>query len=190
VSTTAASFACPRCGTAVAGGQEYCLQCGLRQPGRWRVGPPPTDTQGLRLRVAALAAVAVVGAAIAIAVASNGSQEEQVLTAIGGSATVPASSVEPDAALAQWTRAEHGWTIVLVSVPKTRGRSAAVVAAQQARAKGLRQVGVLDSSTFASLRPGYWMAFTGKYETEAEATSVLRRARAAVKGARVAQVAS
>ena len=47
-----------------------------------------------------------------------------------------------------------------------------------------------DSSVFASLRPGYWMAFTGKYETEAEATSVLRRARAVVKGARVAQVAS
>jgi hypothetical protein len=190
VSTTAASSACPRCGTAVVAGQEYCLQCGLRQPGRWRVGPPPSDTQGLRLRVAALAAVAVVGAAIAIAIASNDSGDEQVLTAIGGSATVPASPVEPDAALARWSRAENGWTIVLVSVPKTRGRNAAVVAAQQARAKGLRQVGVLDSSSFASLRPGYWMAFTGKYETEAEATSVLRRARAAVKGARVALVAS
>ncbi len=189
MSTTAAS-ACPRCGTAIARGQEYCLQCGLRQAGRWRVGPPPTDAEGLRLRVAALAAVAVVGAAIAVAVASDGSGEEQVLTAIGGSATVPATPVEPGASLAQWSRAEHGWTIVLVSVPKTRGRNAAVVAAQQARARGLRQVGVLDSSTFASLRPGYWMAFTGKYETEAEATSVLRRARAAVKGARVAQVAS
>ena len=113
-----------------------------------------------------------------------------MLTAIGGSATVPQTPVEPGASLAQWSRAEHGWTIVLVSVPKTRGRNAAVVAAQQARARGLRQVGVLDSSAFASLRPGYWMAFTGKYETEAEATSVLRRARAAVKGARVAQVAS
>ena len=184
------SSACPRCGTAIARGQEYCLQCGLRQPGSWRVGPPPTDTGGLRLRVAALAAVAVVGAAIAIAVASNGPGEEQVLTAIGGSATVPSTPVEPGASLAQWSRTENGWTIVLVSVPKTRGRNAAVVAAQRARARGLHQVGVLDSSSFASLRPGYWMAFTGKYETEAEATSVLRRARAAVKGARVAQVAS
>ena len=188
--STAAASVCPRCGTSVARGQEYCLRCGLRQPGRWRVGPPPTDRDGLRLRIGALAAVAVVGAASAIAVASDGSGEEQVLTAIGGSATVPATPVEPGASLAQWSRAEHGWTIVLVSVPKTRGRNAAVVAAQQARARGLGQVGVLDSSAFASLRPGYWMAFTGKYETEAEATSVLRRARAAVKGARVAQVAS
>ena len=185
-----ADAACPRCGTAVARGQEYCLQCGLRQPGRWRVGPPPTDAHGLRLRIAGLAAVAVVGAAVAIAVASKGPSEERVLTAIGGSATVPTTAVEPGASLAQWARAERGWTIVLVSVPKTRGRNQAVVAAQQARARGLRQVGVLDSSVFASLRPGYWMAFTGKYQTEAEATSVLRRARAAVKGARVAQVSS
>ena len=83
-----------------------------------------------------------------------------------------------------------GDTIFLASVPKSRGRDEAVAVAQQARSRGLRQVGVLDSSVFASLRPGYWMTFTGKYETEAEATSVLRRARAAVKGARVAQVSS
>jgi hypothetical protein len=189
VSATA-GVACARCGTALARGQEYCLACGLRQPGRWRVGPPPTETRELRIRVAGLAAVAVAGAAVAIAVASNGSGAEPVVTAVGGSATVPTTPVEPDAALAQWSRAERGWTIVLVSVPKTRGRDEAVAVAQQARARGLLQVGVLDSSTFASLRPGYWMTFTGKYETEAEATSVLRKARAAVKGARVAQVSS
>jgi hypothetical protein len=188
--STAAAAVCPRCGTALARGQEYCLQCGLRQSGQWRVGPPPTEARELRLRIAALAAVAVAGAAIAIAVASNDSGPETVRTAIGGSATVPATPVEPGAALAQWSRAEHGWTIILVSVPKTRGRDEAVAVAQQARSRGLRQVGVLDSSVFASLRPGYWMTFTGKYDTEAEATSVLRRARAAVKGARVAQVAS
>jgi hypothetical protein len=188
MSTSAAL--CPRCGSSLAGRQEYCLQCGLRQVGHWRVGPPPTETRELRIRVAALAAVAVAGAAIAIAVVSNDSEPEVVRTAIGGSATVPATPVEPGAALAHWSRAEHGWTIVLVSVPKTRGRDEAVAVAQQARSRGLRQVGVLDSSVFASLRPGYWMTFTGKYDTEAEATSVLRRARAAVKGARVAHVAS
>jgi hypothetical protein len=185
-----AAVACPRCGTSLTRGQEYCLQCGLRQPGRWRVGPPPTETRDLRIRVAALATVAVAGAAIAISVASKDSGPEAVRTAIGGSATVPASPVEPGAGLAQWSRAEEGWTIVLVSVPKTRGRDEAVAVAQQARSRGLPQVGVLDSSVFASLRPGYWMTFTGKYETEAEATSVLRKARAAVKGARVAQVSS
>ena len=50
------------------------------------------------------------------------------------------------------------------------------------------RVGVLDSSRFASLRPGYWMTFTGRYQSEAEATGSLRRARAAVKGARVQRI--
>lgn len=188
--SAAPTAACPRCGSNLASGQEYCLRCGLRQPGRWRVGPPPTEGRELRLRVAGLAAVAVAGAVVAIAVATNGSGQEPVRTAIGGSATVRATPAEPGAALVQWSRAEHGWTIVLVSVPKSRGRDRAVAVAQQARSRGLRQVGVLDSSVFASLHPGYWMTFTGKYETEAEATSVLRRARAAVKGARVARVSS
>jgi hypothetical protein len=188
--TAATAAPCPRCGASVAGGQEYCLECGSRQQGRWRVGPPPADTRGLRLRVGALAAVAVAGAAVAIAIASNGSGPAAVRTALGGSATVPASTVQPNHRLAQWARSESGWTIVLVSVPKTRGRDKAVAVAQEARSRGLRQVGVLDSSMFASLRPGYWMTFSGKYESEAEATSVLRRARSAIKGARVAQVAS
>jgi hypothetical protein len=187
--SAAAHAACPRCGSSIAGGQEFCLQCGLRQPGRWRVGPPPTESRELRLRVGTLAAIAAAGAAVAITVASNDSGAEPVVTAIGGSATVPATAVEPGA-LTQWSRAERGWTIVLVSVPKSRGRDKAVAVAQLARARGLRRVGVLDSSVFASLRPGYWMTFTGKYQTEAEATSVLRRARAAVKGARVAEVTS
>ena len=46
---------------------------------------------------------------------------------------------------------------------------------------------MLDSSPFASLRPGYWMTFTGRYESEAEATSSLRKARAAVEGRAASQ---
>ncbi len=77
---------------------------------------------------------------------------------------------------------------MLVSVPKAKGRDEAVAVAQQARISGLRRVGVLDSSHFASLRPGYWMTFSGRYASEAEATGSLRRARVAVKGARVQRV--
>ena len=77
---------------------------------------------------------------------------------------------------------------MLVSVPKATGRDRAVAVAQQARLKGLRGVGVLDSSLYTSLRPGYWMTFVGRYPSEAEATGSLRRARVAVKGARVQRV--
>ena len=176
---------CPRCGGGIARLQEYCLACGLRLPGRARLGPLPTETRDLRLRVAALACVAVAGAGVAIAAVDDGGGPEPVITATGGSVTTPAT---PRARLAQWPRTASGWTIVLVSVPKAKGRDEAVAVAQQARTRGLRGVGVLDSSQFTSLRPGYWMTFAGRYASEAEATGSLRRARVVVKGARVQRV--
>jgi hypothetical protein len=169
-------------------GQEYCLECGLRQHGAEGVGPPPTDPRGLRLRIAGLAAVACAGAAAAIAVAADDVATQPVATATGGSVTLPARAVEPASRLAVWPRSRSGWTIVLVSIPKARGRDEAVAVAQQARSRGLTRVGVLDSSQFASLQPGYWMTFAGRYQSEAGATGSLRRARAAVKGARVQSV--
>ena len=181
--------ACPRCGSSVATGQEYCLECGLRLSGRHRVGPAPVSTHGLGVRVAGLAAVAVAGAALAVLVVSDGSGAESVLTATGGSVTAPTPAVEPQSRLAVWPRRQDGWTIVLASTPKSEGRDGAVAVAQQARRRGLPRVGVLVSSRFASLRPGYWMTFSGRYQSEADATGSLRRARAATKGARVQRVA-
>ncbi len=185
---TAEGSSCPRCGAPLAAGQEYCLECGIRQPGRARLGPLPTETRALRLRIVGLAAVAVAGAAVAIAVAYDGTGAQPIVTATGGSVTVPTPAAQPQARLTVWPRARSGWTIVLVSIPKARGRDKAVAVAQQARSRGLTRVGVLDSSQFASLQPGYWMTFTGRYANEAGATSSLRRARAAVKGARVQRV--
>jgi hypothetical protein len=179
---------CLRCGTALDAGQEYCLACGARQPGRARFGPLPTEVRALRLRIGALALVAFVGGAVAIALAAEGPAAERVLTATGGSLTAPTPAVEPRSRLAVWPRAQSGWTIVLASIPKTDGRDEAVAVAQQARTRGLTRVGVLDSSRFASLRPGYWMTFTGRYQSEADATGSLRRARVVVKGARVERI--
>ena len=184
---TSGATACPRCAGAVAELQEYCLACGLRLPGHERLGPQPADTRDLRLRIAALACLAVVGAGTAIAAVDDGGGPDAIVTATGGSATTPST---PRARLAHWPRDTSGWTIVLVSVPKAKGRDVAVAVAQEARVKGLRTVGVLDSSQFASLRPGYWMAFAGRYGSEAEATGSLRRARVAIKGARVQRVAA
>jgi len=41
----------------------------------------------------------------------------------------------------------------------------------------LANVGILNSSRFASLHPGYFVVFTGVFDSEAEATSALPRAR-------------
>jgi hypothetical protein len=139
-------------------------------------------------RVAALGGIAAIGATLAVLVVSDDSGAESVLTATGGSVTAPTPSVEPQSRLAVWPRRQNGWTIVLASIPKTEGRDGAVAVAQQARLRGLPRVGVLDSSRFASLRPGYWMTFSGRYQSEADATGSLRRARAAIKGARAQRV--
>ena len=185
---SAEASSCPRCRALAAAGQEYCLECGFRLPGRARLGPLPTESRTLRLRVAGLAALALAGAAIAIAVTADETGAGSVLTATGGSVTAPTPAVEPTSRLAVWPRLRRGWTIVLASIPKSSGRDKAVAVAQQARTHGLTQVGVLDSSRFASLRPGYWMTFSGRYQSEADATGSLRLARAAVKGARVQRV--
>ena len=179
---------CPRCGATVAARQEFCVECGLRLPGPERFGPLPTETRSLRLRVVGLAAGAGAGGVPASATPADDDGSERILTATGGSVTAPTRAVEPQSRLVVWPRSQTGWTIVLASVPKASGRDEAVAIAQRARTRRLPRVGVLDSSRFASLRPGYWMTFTGRYQSEADATGSLRRARAAVKGARVQRI--
>jgi hypothetical protein len=76
-----------------------------------------------------------------------------------------------------WPSGRNGYTIVLKSVPKSEGRSQADAAAQRARSNGLTQVGVLDSSQYSSLNPGYWVTFTGVYDTQMQAQSGLSNAR-------------
>jgi hypothetical protein len=78
-----------------------------------------------------------------------------------------------------WPANENGWTIVLVSYPKTNGRAAARETATRAAKSGLRQVGILDSSTYASLQPGYLVVFTGIYGSKDDADAAVATARQA-----------
>ena len=68
------------------------------------------------------------------------------------------------------------------------GRRVAVARADQAAPAGSRQVGILDSSQYASLHPGYWVVFAGIYGSEAEATSELQRARRFARTATVRRI--
>jgi hypothetical protein len=77
----------------------------------------------------------------------------------------------PKPKLVFWPAGKSGWTIVLDSVPTTNGRAGAVAEARQALGLGMKQVGVIDSSGFSSLHPGYFVVFAGIYDTEAEAQS-------------------
>jgi hypothetical protein len=79
--------------------------------------------------------------------------------------------------LTTWPAGKDGFTIVLKSVPTSQGRGEADAAAQTARSNGLPQVGVLNSSDFSSLTPGYYVAFSGIYDTEPQAVTALPNAR-------------
>ena len=165
--------ACPSCRAPLATGQEYCLECGARVTG---TGYGRALTSSRALRYLATAVVALIGAAVAIA-ATGGD---------GGGAAIE-SPVGPSG-VTEWPTGEDGWTIALASLPQTGGRPAALARARAARAKGLTAVGLLDSSRYASLHPGYWIVFSGIYASEAEATSALEDARRFARTATVRRV--
>ena len=150
--------------------------------------------------------IAVLGTCAAIAISADGEEPEAIPTATGGSLTVtggtptltapeptvstettgaattaPTTTAAPprpaNPAAIAWPRDRRGWTIVLLSLPQTNGRDAAAAQAKKARDGGLRRVGILDSSRYASLHPGYYVVFQGVYGDEAEASSALQRAR-------------
>jgi hypothetical protein len=76
-----------------------------------------------------------------------------------------------------WPPNKDGYTVVLKSVPTSNGRSHAEAAADRARANGLSQVGILNSSDFSSMNPDYYVTFTGIYDTESQANAALPNAR-------------
>lgn len=79
-------------------------------------------------------------------------------------------------ALAVWPAGESGYTVILESLPVAGGRNAAVSRARQARRDGLKDVGVLVSSDYSSLHPGYYAIFAGIYRTQSDAIAALSTA--------------
>ncbi len=81
-------------------------------------------------------------------------------------------------ALAEWPTGKSGYTNVLVSLPLSSGRPNALARARAAKHAGVPAVGVLVSSEYSSLHPGYFVVFSGIYATQAQATSALAAAHA------------
>jgi hypothetical protein len=91
----------------------------------------------------------------------------------------PAPSEIPAAppALKAWPAGRSGWTVVLQSLPATNGRPFAIAQARAAVHSGLKDVGIIDSSQFASLHPGYYLLFTGIYTSFDDANTATTTAR-------------
>jgi hypothetical protein len=197
---------CPRCGAAYEPLQEYCIECGLRLPlergigsavGRaWRleVSRYPGGWLWVVLVLLALTAFATVASILA-----SGEGESAVRTIVAtappptarpttptATAFAPTTTAPPTTATTtrprkqtspiKWPEGRSGHTVVVGSVPTTRGREAALRLARAAILAGMPRVGVLDSSEFASLRPGYFVIFSGSYESEDEALAAVEAA--------------
>jgi hypothetical protein len=97
--------------------------------------------------------------------------------------TFPTTTTNPTTttpgSIISWPSGRDGYTVVLKSTRTSDGRSEAEAAAQRAINAGLPQVGVLNSSDYSSLNSGYYVTFTGIYNSQNEAEGALPRARQA-----------
>jgi hypothetical protein len=82
-----------------------------------------------------------------------------------------------------WPAGKSGWTIVLASVARSAGLSTARSDARKAIGAGLKDVGILNSDNYSSLKGGYYVVFSGVYDTNGEAESNLSTAKATFSGA-------
>jgi hypothetical protein len=84
-------------------------------------------------------------------------------TSTGTQPAPPEQTHAPPPTLRAWPVGKSGWTVVLASLPTANGRQFALAQARAAEHSGLQAVGIIDSSKFASLHPGYYILFTGVY---------------------------
>lgn len=192
---------CPRCGAALRADQDWCLSCGA--PASTRIAPAPNWRTPLAIIAAVLALAA---AAIAVAFLELTDDAERVAQAPDATATpTPAATATPaptetpatgtatatpapgatatpaPQTVGTWPEGEEAWTVILLSGDN---EDAARRRAEELAAGGT-PVGVLRSDDFSSLRPGYWVVFSGQYETSEEAEAAAAGLGAAAAGSYV-----
>lgn len=194
-----ADATCPRCGASRAADQAYCLECGLRLPvvtgslATWRhrwvrgLGWYPGDWVWGAL-LAALVAAGGTAAAITLDRGHRAAAAATTYVAPVPRASTPTlHSTRNGRTL--WPSGLDGWTVVLGSTPADRGIAKPLTVASHAARQGLPQVGVLDSSSYASLHPGYYVVFSGVYGIPSDAQTALSTVRArGFQGAYVVRV--
>jgi len=88
-----------------------------------------------------------------------------------GSRETPPPSVDPSSPLVH--PSARGWIAVLASLPQSSGLTAAESSANDLRA-GISGVMLLDSNEYPNLRPGYYVAFLGPFDSSEAATGACR----------------
>ena len=86
--------------------------------------------------------------------------------------TTPSPTSTPDSGgdVGEWPAGESGWTVVLAS---KQSESAARDSAESFADGGIADVGILNSDDFSSLNPGFWVVFSGQYDSQSAASDAL-----------------
>jgi hypothetical protein len=152
--------------------------------------------------------IAVAGATAAIVLADAGAENNTIVATEGGAphapstaaamstVALPSTSTGPPStptapppatttapvpgSLMAWPADQSGFTVILISIPTSAGRSVATARARAASRASLPQVGVLESSQYSSLHPGYYVVFSGIYSSRGQAEQA--REAASAKG--------
>jgi hypothetical protein len=195
--------ACRTCGAPAGPNQDYCLECGSRiVPARrfsavghaWerRFGRYPGDWIWASLGLLLVAAGSATAGIVAGRDTGTGGSEtvvaiSPVVTAPPAppaarpqptptpAPTTPTTAPTPVAQLTEWP-ARDGYTVVLASIPaRGSGLENARSRVKAARAGGVRDVGLIVSSRFSSLHPGYYVVFAGVFDSLEEAQTATNR---------------
>jgi hypothetical protein len=189
---------CPACLSPVRSDQRYCLECGERLLAD-EIPPPPGGGSAFSNRSTTLLAIAaivliVVGVGLAwvalrepsggedttgtatTATTDTGSTDTSI-TDTGFTDTGMTDTVITDTGMTDtgssatgWPVGQVGWAVILASKSQAEFQETdAQAIADQAATAGVQMTGVLDSSLFPTLNPGYWAVFSGPYTTKDEA---------------------
>jgi septal ring-binding cell division protein DamX len=167
------SDVCAHCGSPLRDDQEWCLECGaartlIHRPPDWRIAAAVIAVVvGLALAGFAIALVNLSSGADRVAATRTSAKTSTAATRPVTSAAPPPPSTATSATIASWPVGLSGWTVALIS---SRSQSTANAEASRLAAAGLR-VGVLDSSQHPSMKPGFWVVFSGRYPGQAQAAA-------------------
>lgn len=199
---------CQECDAPLDPDQRYCLQCGAPTA----KAPRLATGKGARIIALALVLLAIGTGALAVAVSresssaaktsgstpagttsptgatgtstgtgstGTGSGFETVTSGTTPTTSTPTTSTPTTSTTASWPAGTQAWTVILASA--TSQATADSIAAK-ATGDGL-SAGVLYSSAYSTLTPGYWVVFSGTYSTSSAAQAAATSAQGSFPGA-------
>ncbi len=181
---------CPACLSPMRSDQRYCLECGERLAVD-EIPPPPGGGSAFANRSTSLLAIAAVAlivigvglgwvalrdpnlgdtpdATVTDTVITDTVITDTIITDTVITDTIITDTVITDTSVSgtTWPVGESGYAVILASKDSATFTEAdAQIIAGDATAAGVPMVGVLDSSQFSTLNPGYWAVFSGPYTT-------------------------